>query len=403
MINHDKIYYMKITWVTRSFLDYRIPVFKALDEMCGHQLTVIYYKDIPPVRCQEKLHSILGDRAIARDKEFRIGNKPKIDNKSKSNTKFRIPFSPGLIKAVIETKPDAIISDGFMQWTYAALVIRAMKKIPHVMCYERIPWNERNAGKIRLLYRKFVSRWIDVIDCNGQLTGQLVKQMLGWNDDRLTFGHMVADVNGMAMQVAQVKEKQVQDLKLKLGVKGLMLLYVGQLIPLKGVKELLSAWAAFKKCNKAKDCTLVYVGYGPLENELRKTIINEAIPDVILTGGIDYDSIGQYYKAADCFILPTTEDNWSLVVPEAMACGLPVATTIYNGCHPELVHPENGWVFDSLSNQSILDTLHKIVDAKGQLSEMGEVSRQIVSQETPERAAKSIMDAISIAQERLSM
>lgn len=36
---------MKITWVTRSFLDYRIPVFKALDEMCGHQLTVVYYKD----------------------------------------------------------------------------------------------------------------------------------------------------------------------------------------------------------------------------------------------------------------------------------------------------------------------------------------------------------------------
>lgn len=391
---------MRITWVTRSFLDYRIPVFKALDEMCGHQLTVIYYKDIPPVRCQEKLRAVLGERAIAREKEIRIGNKPKIDNKSKSNTKFRIPISPGLIKAVMDTKPDAIISDGFMQWTYAALAVRAMKKIPHVMCYERIPWNERNAGKLRLFYRKFVSRWIDVIDCNGQLTGQLVKQMLGWDDSRLTYGHMVADVSGMAKQVANVTEDQVRILKTRLGIKGLMLLYVGQLIPLKGVRQLLSAWAEFKKCNEGQDCTLVYVGYGSLEEELKDTIKKEDIPDVILTGGIDYDSIGQYYKAADCFILPTTEDNWSLVVPEAMACGLPVATTLYNGCHPELVHPENGWVFDSLNKKSILDVLHKIVTAKDLLPTMGENSRQLVAHETPERAAQSILDAIAIAQKK---
>lgn len=61
---------MKITWVTRSFLDYRIPVFKALDEMCGHQLTVVYYKDIPPKRTQDKLKAVLGDRAIAREREL---------------------------------------------------------------------------------------------------------------------------------------------------------------------------------------------------------------------------------------------------------------------------------------------------------------------------------------------
>ena len=61
---------MKITWVTRSFLDYRIPVFKALDEMSGHQLTVIYYKDIPPQRTQDKLKKVLGERAIAREREL---------------------------------------------------------------------------------------------------------------------------------------------------------------------------------------------------------------------------------------------------------------------------------------------------------------------------------------------
>lgn len=389
---------MKITWVTRSFLDYRIPVFKALDEMCRHELTVIYYKDIPPVSCQEKLGEVLGDRAIAREKELRIGNKPKIDNMSISNTSFRIPVSPGLVKQVIATKPDVLISDGFMQWTYAALAVRAIKNIPHVMCYERTAHTERNAGRLRKVYRRFVSRWIDAIDCNGSQTGDYIKSLLGWDDGHLTYGHMVADVEGLQRQASAISDQERSALRSRLGIRDVMLLYVGQLISRKGVQELLSAYGHIAE--KVPNMTLVMVGGGPLEEELRRRIKDEKIPNVVMTGKIDYDNIAAYYKAADCFILPTTEDNWSLVVPEAMACGLPVATTIYNGCYPELVHPENGWVFDSLNLESLVNTLLDIYAHRSQLSDMGKVSERIVSNETAERAAHSIMDAIEIALKR---
>ncbi len=97
---------MRITWVTRSFLDYRIPVYQELDELCGHELTVIYYKDVARPNVAKKIKDVLGDRAIDHDKEMRIGNKPKSDNASISNTSFRIPYSPGLVKKVINTKPD---------------------------------------------------------------------------------------------------------------------------------------------------------------------------------------------------------------------------------------------------------------------------------------------------------
>ena len=389
---------MRITWVTRSFLDYRIPVFKALDKMCGHELRVIYYKDIPPVNCREKLEQILDDRAIARENELRIGNKPKIDNMSLSNTSFRIPVSPGLVKQVIETKPDVLVSDGFMQWTYAPLVVRALKGIPHVMCYERTAHTERNANGLRKNYRKFVSRWIDAIDCNGSLTGEYVKSLLGWDDSRLTYGHMVADVEGLRNQVKSISEEDSQRLRSQLGIRDMMLLYVGQLISRKGVSELLSAYANIAE--KIPNMTLVMVGGGPLEDELKKRIREEKIPNVVVTGRVDYDDVATYYRAADCFILPTTEDNWSLVVPEAMACGLPIATTVYNGCHPELVHPDNGWVFDSLNPRSIEETLLNIYSHREQLPEMGKVSERIVASETAERAAQSIMDAIQIAMNR---
>lgn len=389
---------MRITWVTRSFLDYRIPVFKMLDEMCGHNLTVIYYKDVPPERTRKKIEAVLGDRAIAREKELRIGNKPKIDNASKSNTSFRIPISPGLIRQVIDSRPEVLISDGFMQWTYAALAVRALKGIPHVMCYERTAHTERNAGKLRILYRKLVSRWVDVIDCNGSLTGEYVRNLLGWDESRLTYGHMVADVSGMSEAVGHVGDEHVAELKTRLNInpQSILILYVGQLIPIKGIDQLLTAWKQFKR-QCTEDCTLVYVGYGRLEQSLRERVAHEGVQDIRLTGGVDYDDIAQYYKAADCFIIPTLEDNWSLVVPEAMACGLPIACSKYNGCHPELVRPENGWIFDPLDEANIVNVLQRIVSDKEKLKVMGEASRRIVSGETAERAARSIMDAIEIA------
>lgn len=393
---------MRITWVTRSFLDYRIPVFKALDDLCGHQLTVIYYKDVPPQRCQDKLSTVLGDRAIAREKELRLGNRPKIDNASRANSSIRIPISPGLIKQIINSKPDVLVSDGFMQWTYAALAVRALKGIPHVMLYERTAHTERTAGKARTLYRKFVSHWIDAIGCNGSLTGKYVRQLLGWDDTRLTYGHMVADVRRMSQMVAEISEASKGMLRQQLGIKSVMLLYVGQLIPRKGVKELLYGWKDFKeRCAESACCSLVYVGTGSQEDELKQLICDGNIPDVSLVGAVDYEHIAFYYKAADCFIIPTLEDNWSLVVPEAMACGLPIACSKYNGCHPELVHPENGWIFDPLDEVDMVNMLQRIVADNDKLKAMGEASRRIVTGETAERAARSIMCAIDIAVNRL--
>lgn len=387
---------MRITWVTRSFLDYRVPVYAALDELCGHELTVIYYKDIPPQRCQDKLRAVLGHRAIARERELRLGNRPKIDNASRANSSIRIPVSPGLIRQVLRTHPDVVVSDGFMQWTYAALAVRALRHVPHVMLYERTAHTERTAGRLRTAYRRMVSRWIDAIGCNGQLTGEYVRSLLGWEDDRLTYGHMVADVEGMKQKVEAVAGQRVTALRQQLGVKGVMLLFVGQLIPRKGVRELLEGWHRFKQeCRQP--CTLVYVGGGVQEEQLRQLVAAEGITDVVLTGAVDYEGIAPYYRAADCFIIPTLEDNWSLVVPEAMACGLPIATSIYNGCHPELVRPGNGWTFDPLRQDSIVETLRKIVASKDRLAAMGEQSKAIVAHHTATTAAQSIMDAIGIA------
>ena len=122
------------------------------------------------------------------------------------------------------------------------------------------------------------------------------------------------------------------------------------------------------------------------------------LKNVQLLGSVDYDKMALYYAAADVFLMPTLEDNWSLVVPEAMACGLPILTSKYNGCWPELVQDNlNGWVFDSLDPDDIYRCLGLCMTNRQRLKTMGQASTEIVSGHTPEHAARAILDACEIA------
>lgn len=379
---------MRITWVTRSFLDYRIPVYKCLDELCGHQLTVIYNGEVVPQRCQDKLKKVLGDRAIPLSGERRLSGVAR-DNATMANKGLRIPIQKGLVKAIRKSNPDILISDGFFQWTYAPLLVRMFnrKGIRHIMCYERTPHTERKAGRLRTWYRKGVSRWIDAIDCNGVLTAEYVTKSLGFKKPVL-FGHMTAEIEGVSERVTKVLPEEVDKIRKKFNLQGLTFLYLGQLIPRKGIMELLKAW----KKAKLLDATLMLVGGGKQEEEVREYIRTNRINNVVLTGSVNYDMLGPYYKVADCFIIPTLEDNWSLVVPEAMAAGLPIACSIYNGCYPELVKPENGWLFDPLDTKQTAETLRTISENQGYLEELGKESKRIVSKHTPQNAAQALYD-----------
>lgn len=377
---------MKITWVTRSFLDYRIPVYHALDELCDHNLTVIYNGEAVPQRCQDKLNAILGARAIAMKGEVRIGNRHQL---GVANKGIRIPIQKGLLNKIKQTRPNVLISDGFFQWTYAPLLLRMMRwnNIKHIMCYEKTKHTERNAGKWRLKYRRFVSRWIDAIDCNGVLTKSFITETLEYKK-HLAFGHMAADTAGIANNVMLATEADTIKIREDNVLNDLTLIYVGRLIPLKGIMQLLEAWK--QAC--LQDASLMLVGEGYQRNEIEKYLHDSKIDNVKLIGAVNYDCLGPYYKVADCFIIPTLEDNWSLVVPEAMAAGLPIACSIYNGCHPELVKSENGWTFDPLDIQDTVRTLKQIAQNRGKLKQMGEKSKEIVANHTPKHAAQGIYD-----------
>jgi glycosyltransferase involved in cell wall biosynthesis len=378
---------MNITWITRSFLDYRIPVYEELDNLCDHHLSLIYYAEVVPERCRNRIKEILGDRAIDLSGEIRLSGQKSAPISSVKRKGVRIPWQPGLLKTARGTKPDVTVSDGFFQWTYAPLLLRFWNHIPHVMCYEPTKHTEKHAQFFRTWYRKFASHWIDHICCNGSLCKEYTMS-LGYPESRISIGQMAADSESLAKACFAINDDAVKAFREKNGLEGkLVFLFVGRLVELKGLRQLLEAWDIAKL-----DAAFLIAGDGP-ERPFLEDFCKQHGIHAVFAGAIDYANIPIFYRTADCFIIPTLQDNWSLVVPEAMACGLPVASSIYNGCHPELVHPENGWTFDPYNIQDTSEILKGIVARKAELPTMGDASRTIIASHTPKQAAKIIYSA----------
>lgn len=383
---------MRITYVARSFLDYRVPVLAELDQISRGNLYFITSDKWTPVRALKRLKNVLGNRAICLSGERSVGTDVPID----ANTTVCLPYQPGLWNAIDSTHPDVLVGDGFFQWTYAALLHRLWKRTRLVVCYERWAHTERNAQWYRRAYRSLALKLVGAVCCNGRLSEAYVHS-LGMPSARITKGHMAADIDRLTALRAAVVPADRERLRRSWPPAKIVFLYVGQLIKRKGLEHLIRAWEAFDAEAPGR-AALVVVGFGPQEAALKAQVETANLRRVVFAGQVDYDHLMPYYAAADALVIPTLEDNWSLVVPEAMACGLPILCSKYNGCWPELVQEgRNGWVFDPLDQHGTTETLSRAASHPERLATMGAESLDIVAEHSPHRAAQAILSACEVA------
>jgi glycosyltransferase involved in cell wall biosynthesis len=111
--------------------------------------------------------------------------------------------------------------------------------------------------------------------------------------------------------------------RLRSRITGPRVLFVGRFVYYKGVEVLIDAMA---------ECpgTLVLVGEGPLESELRQRARRIGVEArVVFAGRVSETELPAYYQAADVFVLPSVArtEAFGVVQVEAMAAGLPVIST----------------------------------------------------------------------------
>lgn len=177
------------------------------------------------------------------------------------------------------------------------------------------------------------------------------------------------------------------------------LLCCARLVEKKNLSRLIKAFRISIDRAAAHDLHLVIVGPGPLEAELLSLV--EALHlsgRVHLKGAKSYEAMPAFYGLAEAMILPSTTEQWGLVVNEAMAAGLPVLVSERCGSSFDLVKEgRNGFTFDPYDVQAIAEAIERITAPGCDRLAMGRESRQIIAGWGLDRFAAGFEAAVKAA------
>lgn len=163
--------------------------------------------------------------------------------------------------------------------------------------------------------------------------------------------------NGVDLQRfhPDAKTKYGLSVRRRLGIPDDMLVFslVAHNFSLKGVRELIIAASNMEKREK---CCWLVAGRGKPGRflNLAKELCVES--RIMFTGAVSRAE--EIYAASDVYVHPTWYDPCSLVVLEALASGLPVITTKFNGAGELLQDGKSGFVIESPRET---DALHNIM------------------------------------------
>jgi D-inositol-3-phosphate glycosyltransferase len=100
----------------------------------------------------------------------------------------------------------------------------------------------------------------------------------------------------------------------------------------------------------------------------------------------------RWLTAADMLLYPTFFDTFGLVIAEAMACGIPVVTTLRAGASDLVQHGETGWLVDDPRNiDALAEGVRLLVNDSGLRTSLGNASRAVAEKRTWDAVAEETM------------
>lgn len=155
-------------------------------------------------------------------------------------------------------------------------------------------------------------------------------------------------------------------------------LFVGRIFPVKGLPMLVEAWAKVRP----EGWKMKIVGPDQAGHlaQVKALVCKAGLDtDFEFTGALEGADLAKAYQTADLFVMPSYTENFSMVVAEAMAQGMPVITTY--GAPWKLLEEEScGW-WVPVSVDGIAAALDDATRrSPGVLTAMGERGRSVVAE-----------------------
>ncbi len=298
-------------------------------------------------------------------------------------------MSPKIMGHLLKFKPQVIFANAFSMWTAMALLLKPLTRWKVIIICEGIsPSIDYHSSPVRLLSRRVMAKFADAFVANGQAAKDYLVDVLVAEEDRVFARPFLVPSRQAMLQCSDD-----EGIKVDPNLQRPIFLFVGQIIPRKGLKVLLEACSILKQ-QGYQDFTLLVVGDGEQRQELEEFAKNIGLDtQVRWVGRVEYRCLGQYFQAADVFVFPTYEDIWGMVLTEAMAFGKPVICS--KGAQAvEMVNDRaNGFTFQPGKGEHLARLMSQFLDDLILIQTMGESSLEIMSQHTSEHAINSFIEA----------
>lgn len=146
------------------------------------------------------------------------------------------------------------------------------------------------------------------------------------------------------------------DVPRRTGGERMRLLFVGRLVPCKGVDMLLQAVRRLETRQPGR-FHLTIVGEGEERQLLERLAAQMDIQSIVqFAGWVSQSDIRRFYGDADLFCFPSIREFGGAVVLEAMAAGLPCLVAAYGG-PAEYVTPQTGFTLSTASRGQLVSEL----------------------------------------------
>ena len=230
--------------------------------------------------------------------------------------------------------------------------------------------------------RLFESPRLRAVICNSNMVKEEVRRHFGLAESKLRVIYSGVDLALFRPELRQTWRRRKRE---ELGIADAVtvFLFVGAGFRRKGLPQLLRALTG------VRDAQLVVVG---ADKELPR--LRQAAEQLHLAARVHFaggqEDVTPWYGMADCLVLPTLYDPFPNVALEAMACGLPLVTSLQCGAAELITSGIEGYVCRDPLDVVELARCLNLAAAPGQAQRMGAAARRKVEPLGLERMAQQL-------------
>jgi teichuronic acid biosynthesis glycosyltransferase TuaC len=248
-----------------------------------------------------------------------------------------------------EHRPDAILAFYLYPQGYAGVLAAGKLNIPAILVAMGSDVRQIPDLIIRFLTRRAVRRADCILAVSEDLRLRTIA--MGVPPDRV---HTV--MNGRNSSVFHLRGRSVarEELQIPAGVE--LVVFVGRLVPIKRLGDLLSAARILAVTHPSLQ--IVCIGDGPGLAKLTQSVRRKRLTEVVrFIGAKSPPEIAKWLAACNVFCLPSESEGSPNVIFEALACGRPVVATDVGGI-PSLVDSQCGILVKPKVPAALAQALH---------------------------------------------